>query len=337
MSASAGASRASWRPEKQAGGEHVAAEDLAVRPREIDVLEHALADGLGREGMEGTDAVAIGDHQLAGLDVAHVLGVDQVEGAGLGADDGGPVQPAQDQRAEAPGVAGRHQRVGGEEEQREGPHHLRQAGRDRVLEPLAVASRVEVQDHLGVRGGLEDRARRLQLVAQDRRVHQVAVVAHRDGPAVALDEIGLGIGGHGVARRGVAHVAHGPVALEQGQPLVREDVVDEAHPLLDAQALAVARDDARRLLPAVLLGVEAEVGEVGRFRVAEDAEEAAAVVEPVVVDAPAALLGFHASESYRAGPPKGTSRRAPQRQTPRESWEADPPLAISSRLESGSY
>ena len=51
-------------------------------------------------------------------------------------------------------------------------------------------------------------------------VHQVAVVAERDRAAVALDEEGLGVGGYGVARRRVAHVADGAVARQLLQHVV---------------------------------------------------------------------------------------------------------------------
>ena len=72
------------------------------------------------------------------------------------------------------------------------------------------------------------------------------------------------------------------------EPLVREDVVHQAHALLEPEPLAVARRDARRLLAAVLQGVETEVGEVRGLGVAEDAEDAALVVEVIVLEGQAA-------------------------------------------------
>ena len=176
-------------------------------------------------------------------------------------------------------------RLSGQEEQGEGPHHLGEAGRERVLQALAMRAGVEVEDDLGVGGGLEDGARRLQLVAELAGVGQVAVVGHRDGPPMAVDEIGLGVSGHGVARGRVPRVADGPVALDRVQGGLVEHVVHEAHALVHAQPPAVAAaDDPRRFLAPVLLGVEAEVGEVGGLRMAVDPEERAAIVEAVVVE-----------------------------------------------------
>ena len=45
---------------------------------------------------------------------------------------------------------------------------------------------------------------------------------------------------------------------------------------------AVEADDAGRFLTAVLQGIKPEVGQVGRFGMAEDAEDAAFIVELVV-------------------------------------------------------
>ena len=175
-------------------------------------------------------------------------------------------------------------RVPGEEEQRERAHHLGEAGRDGVLELLAVAARVEMEDDLGVGGGLEDRARRLQPLAQHVGVHDVAVVGEGDRAAVAVDEDRLRVGGHGVARGRVADVADGAVAAEAIEGLVGEDVVHQAHGLVDADLRAVGGRDAGRLLAAVLERVEAEVGQPRRLGMAEDPEQAAVVPEMVVFD-----------------------------------------------------
>ena len=52
-----------------------------------------------------------------------------------------------------------------------------------------------------------------------------------------------------------------------------------AHGARDPHLLAVGGADAGALLAAMLQGVEAEIGQVGRFGMAEDAEDAALVFE----------------------------------------------------------
>ncbi len=69
----------------------VAPEDLAVGTREVDVLEHAVVR-LGAAANGRTDSrpfALVDDDDLAGLDLAHVGGVDQIERAGLGRDHHG--------------------------------------------------------------------------------------------------------------------------------------------------------------------------------------------------------------------------------------------------------
>jgi hypothetical protein len=54
----------------------------------------------------------------------------------------------------------------------------------------------------------------------------------------------------------------------------RKHVDDVAHAAVRAQLAAVARDDTGAFLPAVLQGVQAEVGQVCSFRVTVDSEDA---------------------------------------------------------------
>ena len=58
-------------------------------------------------------------------------------------------------------------------------------------------------------------------------------------------------------------------------------VADQAEPALGVKALAVEGDDAAGLLAAMLERVQAERGDGGRVRVAENAEDAAFLAEPV--------------------------------------------------------
>ena len=61
-----------------------------------------------------------------------------------------------------------------------------------------------------------------------------------------------------------------------------EVVADEAEPALAVEMLAVVGDDAGGFLAAVLQGVQAERGELGCVRMAEDAEDAAFLPQPII-------------------------------------------------------
>ena len=64
----------------------------------------------------------------------------------------------------------------------------------------------------------------------------------------------------------------------------REGVADEAQAALGMEALAVEGDDAGRFLAAMLQRVQAERGDRGGVGMAEDAEHAAFLAQPVAVE-----------------------------------------------------
>ncbi len=84
---------------------------------------------------------------------------------------------------------------------------------------------------------------------------------------------------------GVADVADGGAARQPPEHVGVEDVGHQPHVAVDVERLAVGGDDAGGLLPAVLEGVEAQVGEVGGlFGLADgpDPEDAALVLQLVL-------------------------------------------------------
>ena len=102
------------------------------------------------------------------------------------------------------------------------------------------------------------------------------------GPRAVLGRDGLGVAQVGAARRRVADVADGARAREPAEPLGAEHVGHPAHGLLRVKARAVGGRDAGRLLPAMLEGIETEVGHIGGLGMVPDAEQPAFVVELVV-------------------------------------------------------
>ena len=93
---------------------------------------------------------------------------------------------------------------------------------------------------------------------------------------------GLGVEDGFVAGGGIASVADGAVAGEFCEDARDEDFLDFAHGAVDVEVGAVAGDNAGGFLAAMLQGIEAEVGEVGGFGMAEDAKDTTLVVEVIV-------------------------------------------------------
>ncbi len=266
------------RPEPLADGLDRLAEEQAVRPREVDVLEKAGRPPLGLERLERVQAADVDHRDLAPLHVAHVLGAQQVEGAGLAGDDPGAVDPADRQRTEAQGVADRDHAPGDERDQGVGAAQKAQGIDQRVDHVGRSRARRQVQDRLGVAGGLEDRAVGLQLLADQRRVDQVAVVGDGDRPAMVPEQERLRVGRARVTGCRVADMPHGGLAWKLVQYLSGEDLGYVSHARTARELFPYGGDDARRLLPAVLQGVEREVGQRRGLGMTEDPDDAAHLV-----------------------------------------------------------
>ena len=89
------------------------------------------------------------------------------------------------------------------------------------------------------------------------------------------------------ARRAVAHVANGELAGKGGEIRLGENLIDQAEVLADHNGAAIAHGDARRLLPAVLERLQAEVRDARDVAPrGPDAEDAAFLVQRIAVRRP---------------------------------------------------
>jgi hypothetical protein len=160
------------------------AKHLARRVGEVDVLEDAVGHALGGlvEG-SGVDAVVVDADDLTGLHLADVGGADGVEGAGFGGDAPGAVvgHSPDDQRPDPPGVPGRLDAVGEQEQEAVGALEVLENVGERVVLLDMGGLGEEVDDDLGVGGGLEDVAVLFVIPAQKLRVYKISVVGDGDG------------------------------------------------------------------------------------------------------------------------------------------------------------
>ena len=229
------------------------------------------------------ERAVLDSQDLARFDVPQITCPDQVEGASLGGDHVGVLQSAQAERTHTHGVpngvdairALQQHGVGAPD----GPEDLQQG----VVEVLGRAVGQEVEHHLCVAGGLEDGPFRFQAASQRPGVDDVPVVGQGDGAAPGLGDDGLGVGQQALAHGGVSNVSRGRPARQPFQLVVAEDLGDVPHAPFLVEVRPVGGDDARRLLAPMLQGVESQVGVPGRLGVGGDAEDAALVVELVLV------------------------------------------------------
>src|SRR5262249_44776692 len=130
---------------------------------------------------------------------------------------------------------------------------------------------------LGVARGLKNSARGFMLAAEFRRVRKVAVVRHRDLAVGVLHEEGLAIDIIAGAGRGIAYMADCTRAAKFFKAGLIEYLRHEAERSMALNATVGCGTDSGRLLPAMLLGVHAEIGQRNSVRMTMDAEEPAVV------------------------------------------------------------
>ena len=264
-----------------AGGMHVHAVNIGIRACEVDEFHRADGQlGLVRV-LHDFVAVVIHDHDFARADVAHQLGADDVERAGLGGEHicavlhlakGERTEAVRIERADH-GVLG-HDQIG--EAAMNGVERFLELFHESALRGTAD----EVHKHFGVGIGVEDRTFVLQLAAQGRAVGEVAVVAQGHISIMETENERLNVVGAARAGSGVAHVANRPVSLQAFDfSLVAEHLGQQTRSAMTDEMTIIVGDNAGTLLTAMLQRVQAEVGESGGVRVAPNAENTAFLVD----------------------------------------------------------
>ena len=180
-----------------AGFVHRAARNGGVRAGEVDVFENAAGRRRLGEALRA-DAVLVDRDELAGFDFADEAGADGGEGGLLGGDHPAAFQPAQAQRADPVGVAGRVEGAFIHEDEAEAALDLGQQLHGGLLQGLALFALQERGHQGGVRG-----VALLHLAAE---VSAVAVLDHRLelGRVGQVAVVGQGHGARGRSRPGWA-------------------------------------------------------------------------------------------------------------------------------------
>ena len=109
------------------------------------------ADGAGGNGLNDLTPDGADDHDLAGLDVAHVGRADQIERAGLGAHDDGVAETAERQRPEPVRIAHGDEPILRHQRERKGALHVRHRLDDRLVGRRRARSRVQDAESLRYR------------------------------------------------------------------------------------------------------------------------------------------------------------------------------------------
>ncbi len=278
------------RSQRLAGVVDASPVDDRIGPGEIDVLEYAGPHRLPRHWEEALHPVAVNDHHFAVLDVADEFCSDDVEGAGLRAQDRAALKLAEHQRANAERIAGADKLLVGQRDQRVGALDLGQGLHEPVNDLRPARACREQQHDFRIAGRLADRAAANELAAQRQPVGQIAVMSDREAARLEFGEQRLDIAQDRVAGGRIAHMAdrRPPRQAVDGRA-AREVIPDQPLPALRVEPDAVESDDAGSLLAAMLQRVQPERDDRGGVGVIEDAEDAAFLAQPVAVRIEAAF------------------------------------------------
>ncbi len=218
-----------------------------------------------------------------GLDVPDVFRPHEVEGAGLRGHHPAAVEPAEGERSESPWVADGDDAVPGQHDDAVGALHPGEGLCQRLLQPLVQMGGHQVDDHLAVHRGLEDRPPLFELRPQFEGVDQVSVVGEGVVLVGMVDQKGLGVGEDRRAGRGIADMADRQASGELREDILAEHLRGEPHPLVLPDLAAVRRGDSRALLSPVLEREQAEEGHPRRLFVAVHRKDAALLTRPVLI------------------------------------------------------
>ncbi len=230
-------------------------------------------------------AVFVEDQHLAILDVADILGADDIERAGFRGEDRTAVELAQHQRPDAERIARADEFLVGETDKSVGALEYAQTFDEAIDEAIAVRASHQMQDDLGVGGRLHHRAFADQLAAQCQAVGQIAIMADSKAAGIELGEQRLHVAQDGFAGGRIADMADGGVAGEPVDHLPpRECVADQPEAAFGMETGAVERDDAGGLLAAMLQCMEAERRDRRSVGVPENAEHTTFLAQPVRIE-----------------------------------------------------
>ena len=225
------------------------------------------------------ESLRIDHDHLAGLNLALIFRIHEIEGRGLAGKDPRIIEAPQGQRPEAPRIPGGDHEILRQDEQREGALGLLKGLHHGIFQGGGLGAVDEGKDDLGIRGTAEDLALGNEPGPDHFGIGEVAVVTERHLAEAPPHQEGVRRAGHVAAGGGIAGVPDGRIALEAIQHGLGENIRHIAQTLVENQLASVPGTDAGGLLAPVLEGVEAQVGLAAGFWLVKDPEDPALIPE----------------------------------------------------------
>jgi len=219
---------------------------MAVRSGKINILKNTarLLSFRKRHRHIGLNPLFRRDrNHLSRLHIADKLRTDGIKGTALRSDDIGIIPLTDAERLKSKGISRPDQLP------RTGNHQcicafqLLAGSAHRFLRGMGIYtfSCHMVGNHLGVNGGLKNRACTLQILAELSGIDQISVVRQCQRPLDIIQHKGLGIFSRGGARRGIAHMPHSDIPFHPLQILRRKHLIDKPHPFVGGNPALRAR------------------------------------------------------------------------------------------------
>ena len=200
---------------------------------------------------------------------------------------------AKDERSISERIASPDQLLVGKRDERIGAFNRPQGFDEPVDHLRAPAARDEMKNSFRVGGRLIDCAALHKIAAERKPIGEIAIMRDREAPRTEFGEKRLDIAQNGFARRRITHMADGGFS---GQTLDRrclgEMIADKTEPAFGIVSVAVESNDARRLLTAMLQGMQSKSCDRCGGGMAENSENPAFLPQTVGLEVKIEGAGF---------------------------------------------
>ena len=209
-------------------------EEIAVRAREINILEDTLGMGRRRKRLERLHSIRAEGDDFTRFHIPDIVRLDQIQGAGFRGDHMSAMifrvlELSQNQRAKAERVPRGNHPIQGQEKQRIGAASAGQSLDDATHERRFSGRGDEMDDDFSVRSGLKNRPGLLEFVSQQGAVDEIAVVRDGNGALGIFDDERLGVFKMALPRRRITIVTDGVGPFQALDNVFLEDVRNQSH------------------------------------------------------------------------------------------------------------
>jgi hypothetical protein len=233
-----------------------------------------------RERLERFDSFFVDEKQFPWFDLPHKLGLNEVEGAGLGGNNGCPLKLTEDQGPEAKRVPDCDHFLFCQNEQRISPFNLFEGMNRPFHRSFFFGTGDEVNDHLGIHVRLEDGSLGFEFALDEKGIAQVSVVGNGQASLVIIHDKRLSIFEFARTCSGVSDMTDSAFSGEFLQYIVGEYFGDQSHLAIMMEVSAIRGGNTGTLLAAMLKRIKTQISMIRSFKMVINTKNAAHFSSP---------------------------------------------------------